>query len=92
VSALTERQHDLLAVLSQPWAAEWARPMDLGASNGSHHSTTLRQLVRRGLVERIPRALARDDVDRDGTGRAKSWLYRITAEGRLALEHEEVPS
>lgn len=30
----------------------WARPMDIGARDGSHHSATLSGLARRGLVER----------------------------------------
>lgn len=28
----------------------WARPMDIGGRDGSHHSATLRQLARRGWV------------------------------------------
>lgn len=55
---LTDRQTELLHEL-----AAWhrtnkngARPLDLGAHNGSHHSATLTRLVRLGLVERKERA------------------------------------
>ena len=30
----------------------WAQPMDIGGRDGSHHSATLGQLARHGLVER----------------------------------------
>lgn len=31
---------------------DWARPMDVGARDGSHHSATLSALASRGLVDR----------------------------------------
>lgn len=85
---LTEREMELLTELGQPWAikAGWARPMDLGASDASHHSGTLRSLVRKGYAERIPRSTTRTDIDRDGTGRSPSWLYRITEAGKRRRE------
>lgn len=45
---LTDRQREVLHSLD--WEA-WLRPMDVGGRNASHHSSTLKSLVRRGLVE-----------------------------------------
>jgi hypothetical protein len=52
----------------------WARPMDCGGSNGSHHGATLAKLWRRNLV------------DRKGwkQRRAVNW-YKINKAGRAAL-------
>lgn len=47
---LSDRQRDLLHSLAR--YDGWARPMDIGARDGSHHSATLSQLARQGLVER----------------------------------------
>lgn len=55
---------------------DWSRPMDIGATDGSHHSATLGRLVARGLVERETRrglVLSRP-----------SYVYRLTTTGRAA--------
>lgn len=52
---LNSRQIDLLRWLEDPDGSErdgWRTPMDLGGADGSFHSRTLNQLVRRGLAER----------------------------------------
>lgn len=54
---VTERDMEVLRELDacrtgSHWNEQgWARPMDIGASNNSHHSGTLAKLERRGLVE-----------------------------------------
>ena len=45
---LTDRDREVLGEL--PIVA-WVRPMDVGGTNSSHHSATLRKLVRYGLAE-----------------------------------------
>lgn len=47
---LSDRQRDVLDSLAV--YGGWARPMDVGARDGSHHSATLAGLAKRGLVER----------------------------------------
>lgn len=47
---LSDRQRDVLGSLVV--YGGWARPMDVGGTDGSHHSTTLSQLATRGLAER----------------------------------------
>jgi hypothetical protein len=47
---LSDRQRDVLDSLAVH--GSWARPMDIGARDGSHHSATLSGLTKRGLVER----------------------------------------
>ena len=56
---LTERDIETLKELAcadiqrqKHGQSEWLMPMDLGASNGSHHSYTLTKLAARGLGER----------------------------------------
>ena len=50
----------------------WAKPMDCGGSNGSHHSATLAKLARAGLA------------DRKGytPGCRAVWTYKITVQGK----------
>lgn len=58
----------------------WLRPMDVGGTDGSHHSATLKRLVQQGLAaERRGGNYAR------GTAR-HGFRYRRTAAGRAALE------
>lgn len=53
---MTERQFEVLNALyshrgygrNSTGNASWARPMDVGGRDGSHHSATLRALVRGG--------------------------------------------
>jgi hypothetical protein len=47
---LSDRQLDVLESLAA--YGDWARPMDVGARDGSHHSATLSGLTKRGLAER----------------------------------------
>lgn len=57
----------------------WARPMDVGGSDGSHHSKTLAALYRRGYAERARRS---------AFGTRGSWLYKVTALGYATLHNE----
>lgn len=52
--AITPAQRDVLDSLAGfgGRARAWARPMDIGARDGSHHSATLGALAKRGLVDR----------------------------------------
>lgn len=75
--ALPPRQRELFRVLED--YGGWATPVDVGGSNGSHHSKTLRTLAAKGLVDAEWRSV-------DGTTPAPtyvrgrpgggSWLYR----------------
>jgi hypothetical protein len=56
----------------------WARPMDCGAFNGSHHSKTLQKLARMGFVD-MSRQPNRAANGRPGIG------YKINAAGELYL-------
>jgi len=47
---LSARQREVLDILVG--YKGWARPMDIGARDGSHHSATLSGLAKRALVER----------------------------------------
>jgi len=47
---ISDRDREVLREIA--WYGGWARPMDVGARDGSHHSATLRKLAGRGLVER----------------------------------------
>ena len=49
-TALSDRQRVVLGSLAA--YGGWARPMDVGARDGSHHSATLSGLARRGLAAR----------------------------------------
>lgn len=56
---LTEREQEVLGELcafrrafeKYDWHPEGARPMDVGGTNGSHHSYTLGKLVKKGLAD-----------------------------------------
>lgn len=69
----------------------WARPMDIGASNGSFHSNTLNKLANQkpALVQFKQRG---HEDPPDGENGKKVWatrgakVYRITPLGRLILE------
>jgi hypothetical protein len=49
----------------------WAKPMDCGGSNGSHHSATLARLAERGLAVRRGYC----------PGIRHVWTYKITQAG-----------
>jgi hypothetical protein len=79
----------------------WARPMDVGGRDGSHHTTTLRSLVKKSLVERRVRNsllnmvrgheegyenLAKARRGRKWPGAPRgSYEYRITDAGRVVV-------
>jgi hypothetical protein len=48
---LSDRKREVLDALSGLHEG-WARPMDVGGRDGSHHSATLAQLAKHGLAER----------------------------------------
>jgi len=85
---LTARQRDVLVLLHQHARRDnwgfWARPLDLGARDSSHHSRTLAQLCGLGLVERGRRNTLINMIG----GRRGSWKYRITATGRARARRE----
>ena len=71
---LTTRQRDLL--YHQLSDEVWLTPMMMGGTDGSHHSGTLAQLVRKGLAERSNR----------GGHTRNVWQYRRTRAGKKAVE------
>lgn len=56
---------------------KWVRPMDIGGSDGSHHSATLKRLIRRGIVERKKRGTITNVLM---VGIRGSYVYRLTDE------------
>lgn len=92
---LTPRQLDVLDSLKV--FGDWARPMDIGARDGSHHAATISALVRKGLAERQLRGSLinhiRGQACYDAWSRVKrgrsaprgSYQYRITKAGRALL-------
>lgn len=90
MKALKDRDFETLAEIEQANISHstighrrgWAKPMDFGGSNGSHHSATATKLARHGLVEVESPSVKH-------AGRSKYWragkLYRITAAGVAAL-------
>lgn len=81
---LTANQYEVLCAL-QVWEENceddtvWARPMDIGGYDGSHHSKTLGQLVDKGLVKKYRRQVGVS---------GGSNLYAITRNGYLKLIDE----
>ncbi len=92
---LSDRQLDVLDSLAV--FGDWARPMDIGARDGSHHTMTLRALVKESLAERrlrgsllnqIRGSELYDRLSRIKRGRRAprgSYVYRITRAGRSVL-------
>jgi hypothetical protein len=93
---LTDRQRDLLGSLAV--FGDWARPMDIGARDGSHHTATLRALVKKGLAERRLRGSLLNQIrgskvyerlakmkKRDRSAPRGSYIYRITPSGRKVV-------
>jgi len=76
---LPERQQDVLAALAL--YDDWARPMDVGAIDGSHHTTTLLALVKKGLVERKLRGSLLNQI------RGTALYDRITADRQRGRKH-----
>lgn len=49
---LTERDYDVLGELAHQSKDErWLKPMDVGGTDGSHHSATLNKLVNHGYAK-----------------------------------------
>jgi hypothetical protein len=65
---MTEKEQEILDALP---GRDWWRPMDLGGHDGSHHSGTLRRLVKKGLVKRRRRGTLMNML---GSHRG-SWEY-----------------
>jgi len=89
---ISSRQLDVLDSLAV--FGDWARPMDIGARDGSHHTATLRALVNKGLAERrlrgsLPNEIRGSElferlakIKRSRHAPRGSYIYRITAAGR----------
>ncbi len=94
ISGLTANQREVLAELEfanirARYPLAWCRPLDVGASNGSHHSATLHALVKKGLVQFKQRG-SRDPDGWESSERKLfrsrgSKCYRITPAGRRAI-------
>jgi hypothetical protein len=85
---LTDREREVLRELASfarsaaahpDWHPQWAKPMDVGGRDGSHHSYTLGKLVTKGLAEKRQRGSLSNAI---GGGRG-SLEYRITEAGKL---------
>lgn len=82
----------MIAVNDHPrYPMKWARPLDLGGSNGSHHSNTLNKLAKKGMVNFRFREGAEPADGENGKrffASRGAKLYRITPAGRNALDKE----
>ena len=78
VGVLSDRD---LAVLVDLPTDEFVRPMDIGGRDSSHHSATLRKLVRLGLAEQ-----KRHYVGVSGG----HWRYRRVEMMKQAIDHVRV--
>jgi hypothetical protein len=91
---LTPNQIDVLeslewANIRSSYPLQWARPLDLGATNSSHHSATLAALAKKGLVQFKQRGEADPPPGENGRKRFRtrgSKCYRITPEGIAELD------
>jgi hypothetical protein len=59
-----------------------ARPMDVGGSNGSHHSGTLRRMLAKGWVEDVGYGHSSGGA----RGTRRTYKYKSTEAGRAALK------
>lgn len=94
VPRMTPNQIDILQSLryvryQSSYLREWVTPLDIGASNGSHHSGTLDRLAKKGLVRFKQRGAADPPAGENG---GKIWrgrgskCYQITPAGLAALQ------
>lgn len=88
---ISEVQKEVLGDLecaSRVCSSEWCRPLDLGGSNGSPHSSTLAALARKGLVQSKQRG-AKDPPEGENGRRIFATrgakVYRITKAGLAAI-------
>jgi len=87
---VNDREHEVLTALRDakgiaPAWKGWLTPMFCGGRDASHHSRTLALLCKRGLVERRRRNTLANELG----SRRGSYVYRITAAGRLALKADK---
>ena len=73
---LRDSETDLLRWLT---VDEWQRPMDIGGTDGSHHSSTLKQLIEKGFVVRRRRSSIMNSL---GSSRG-SYEYRKSPIGQM---------
>lgn len=78
---LTARDREVLAALVKLPNKAWARPMDVGAFAGSHHSATLAKLVKKRFAIRQARSTSTNALTHPG-----SWEYRATHDGVMEIE------
>jgi hypothetical protein len=79
---LTDRDYETLGELEAAnrnltdvgYRGGWAKPLDCGGSNGSHHGTTLAKLSKAGLVEKKGYT----------PGCRAVWMYMINDAGKSA--------
>ncbi len=90
MSKLTEREVELLLYLRN---GKWSTPMELGGTNGSHHSNTLAKLAKLGFVQFKQRGHAdppdgwNGESGRGGRGMQRgAKVYRITPAGRMQVK------
>lgn len=90
---LTENQLDILRELT-PSASEidrgktWWTPLEIGGSNGSHHSSTLAALAKKGFVRFKQRGGSEPPAGENGKKMFRSRgskSYQITEAGAMAL-------
>lgn len=79
VVQIPSRQRDILEVLAI--YDDWARPMDVGAIDGSHHTMSLRALVKKGLAERQLRGSLLNQI------RGSDLYERIAADRLRGRKH-----
>jgi hypothetical protein len=82
IMKLTDRDYEVLGELEFAtrnhtevgFRDGWAKPMDCGGTNGSHHGATLVKLAKAGLA------------DKQGytPGRRAVWMYKINDAGKAA--------
>jgi hypothetical protein len=98
-AVLSSKQQDVLDSLAVfgGRSRAWARPMDIGARDGSHHTGTLRALIKKGFVERELRwgllNSIRGQETYDAWAKVKrgrsaprgSYKYRLTPRGWKAV-------
>jgi len=63
--------------------SSWSRPMDLGAHDGSNHSSRLKRLADKGMVKRARRNSICNVLMNSARG---SYVYSISDAGRAALQ------
>lgn len=78
-TVLADLRHFSDASLVHSFLPKWARPLDVGGRNGSHHGATLLGLAKAGLAE----------VKCWRVGSRRTFKYRISQAGREALAPEK---